>query len=42
MDHLDGRVFVDYLSRLKQSRIQQKLIKAQRQPTDSLEQPARL
>jgi peptide deformylase len=30
MDHLDGRVFVDYLSRLKQSRIQQKLIKAQR------------
>ena len=42
MDHLDGRVFVDYLSRLKQSRIQQKLIKAQRQPTDSLEQPTRL
>lgn len=42
MDHLDGRVFVDYLSRLKQSRIQQKLIKAQRQPTDSLEQPIRL
>ena len=42
MDHLDGRVFVDYLSRLKQSRIQQKLIKAQRQPIDSLEQPTRL
>ncbi|MDA0665881.1 MAG: peptide deformylase [Proteobacteria bacterium] len=42
MDHLDGRVFVDYLSRLKQSSLQQKLIKAQRQPIDSLEQPTRL
>ncbi len=27
MDHLNGKVFVDYLSRLKQHRIQKKLIK---------------
>jgi peptide deformylase len=27
IDHLDGKVFVDYLSRLKQSRIQKKLEK---------------
>lgn len=30
MDHLEGRVFVDYLSRLKQSRIKSKLQKQQR------------
>lgn len=28
VDHLDGKVFVDYLSRLKQSRIRKKLLKA--------------
>lgn len=28
MDHLDGKVFVDYLSRLKQGRIKTKMIKA--------------
>jgi peptide deformylase len=28
IDHLDGKVFVDYLSRLKQSRIKTKMIKA--------------
>ncbi len=28
IDHLNGKLFVDYLSRLKQSRIRQKLIKA--------------
>ncbi len=28
VDHLDGKVFVDYLSRLKRSRIRHKLIKA--------------
>lgn len=31
MDHLKGRVFVEYLSRLKQSRIRAKLQKQQRQ-----------
>ena len=30
IDHLDGKVFVDYLSRLKQQRIQKKLQKQQR------------
>jgi peptide deformylase len=31
MDHLQGKVFVDYLSRLKQSRIKAKMLKAQKQ-----------
>jgi peptide deformylase len=31
MDHLKGRVFVEYLSRLKQTRIRAKLQKQQRQ-----------
>ena len=30
IDHLDGKVFVDYLSRLKQTRIRKKLEKQQR------------
>jgi peptide deformylase len=30
MDHLEGKVFVDYLSRLKQTRIRAKLQKQQR------------
>ena len=30
IDHLDGKVFIDYLSRLKQSRIRKKLEKQQR------------
>lgn len=30
IDHLDGKVFVDYLSRLKQSRIRKKLEKQQK------------
>jgi peptide deformylase len=30
VDHLDGKVFVDYLSRLKQTRIRKKLEKQQR------------
>jgi peptide deformylase len=30
IDHLDGKVFVDYLSRLKQQRIRKKLAKQQR------------
>ncbi len=31
MDHLEGKVFVDYLSRLKQERIRKKLLKQARQ-----------
>ena len=31
MDHLDGRVFVEYLSRLKQTRIKSKLLKQARE-----------
>lgn len=31
IDHLDGKLFVDYLSRLKQSRIKKKLEKLRRQ-----------
>jgi peptide deformylase len=30
IDHLNGRVFVQYLSRLKQSRIKTRLLKAER------------
>jgi peptide deformylase len=30
MDHLDGRIFVEYLSRLKQQRIVEKLKKQKR------------
>jgi peptide deformylase len=30
IDHLEGKVFVDYLSRLKQTRIRKKLEKQQR------------
>ena len=30
IDHLDGKVFVDYLSRLKQNRIRKKLEKQER------------
>ena len=32
MDHLDGKVFVQYLSRLKQSRIRAKMLKIEREP----------
>ena len=32
IDHLDGKVFVQYLSRLKQNRIRTKLVKAEREP----------
>ena len=30
MDHLQGKVFVDYLSRLKQERVRKKMVKRQR------------
>lgn len=32
IDHLEGRVFVQYLSRLKQSRIRAKMLKIDREP----------
>ena len=32
VDHLDGKLFVDYLSTLKRQRIKDKLQKEQRQP----------
>jgi len=32
MDHLQGKLFVDYLSALKRQRIRKKLLKQQRQP----------
>ena len=32
IDHLDGKGFVQYLSRLKQNRIRTKLVKAEREP----------
>ncbi len=31
IDHLDGRLFVDYLSELKRKRLRKKLVKAERQ-----------
>jgi peptide deformylase len=34
VDHLDGKLFVDYLSSLKRQRIKSKLQKEQRQPAD--------
>lgn len=34
IDHLDGKLFVDYLSSLKRQRIKSKLQKEQRQPAD--------
>jgi peptide deformylase len=34
IDHLDGKLFVDYLSQLKRTRIRKKLEKEQRQGQD--------
>ncbi len=34
MDHLEGKLFVDYLSALKRNRIRSKMIKAQKQQAD--------
>jgi len=33
MDHLDGKLFVDYLSELKRGRLRKKLLKQRRQPS---------
>jgi peptide deformylase len=35
IDHLDGKLFVDYLSQLKRTRIRRKLEKDQRQNVES-------
>ena len=41
MDHLMGKVFVEYLSPLKQGRIKTKLLKAERQEkADRAKEPA--
>jgi len=37
IDHLDGKLFVDYLSQLKRTRIRRKLEKDQRQTVESAE-----
>jgi len=34
IDHLDGKVFVDYLSRLKQNRIRKRLLKEERDSSE--------
>jgi peptide deformylase len=36
MDHLSGKVFVDYLSRLKQTRVRDRLLKEQREQRRSM------
>ena len=38
IDHLDGKLFVDYLSQLKRTRIRKKLEKEQRQSTPQAEE----
>jgi peptide deformylase len=40
MDHLDGKVFVDYLSRLRRERIEKRLLKARRQRGGDPDRPA--
>ena len=40
VDHLDGKVFVDYLSRMKQERIRKKLSKQARRAPTPLPSPA--
>ena len=40
IDHLDGKLFVDYLSQLKRTRIRKKLEKEQRQTSSENEAPS--
>ena len=40
IDHLNGKLFVDYLSQLKRTRIRKKLEKEQRQPSATADKPA--
>ena len=39
IDHLDGKLFVDYLSQLKRSRLKKKLSKARKRDSDSVTTP---
>ncbi|MEN8107531.1 MAG: peptide deformylase [Pseudomonadota bacterium] len=39
IDHLNGKLFVDYLSQLKRTRIRKKLEKEQRQPSATADKP---
>jgi len=41
IDHLDGKLFVDYISSLKRQRIRKKLEKEQRQQRPAANQPSR-
>lgn len=41
IDHLDGKLFVDYLSSLKRNRIKNKLLKQQKQGDKTNDRPAR-
>ena len=41
MDHLEGKLFVDYLSDLKRQRIRKKLLKSARREGDGERVPAR-
>ena len=40
MDHLDGKLFVDYLSGLKRGRIRRKFEKERRERANSPDRPA--
>lgn len=40
IDHLDGKLFVDYLSQMKKTRIRKKLLREQRQRAQSAAEPA--
>jgi peptide deformylase len=40
IDHLDGKLFVDYLSQLKRSRIKKKAVKARKRDSDGDRMPA--
>jgi len=37
IDHLQGKLFVDYLSQLKRQRLKKKIIKARRRDSDDSE-----
>jgi peptide deformylase len=39
MDHLDGKLFVDYLSALKRQRLKKKLVKAKKRDAENASQP---
>ncbi len=41
IDHLDGKLFVDYISSLKRQRIRRRLEKEQRDPTPAQREPRR-